>query len=653
MVDVNIIHIEDNVGSVGNKQICVEPGNDTQTGHRMWAGKDSAGNTYKFLGKGKPSYIETLNISTFTTAGLLRTDASGDIYGDVNTLGELNTALGGTTIDESTDSRPADQHGLGNATYHSSTTLAGLNALVSDGTLDDSSDTRNPTQHGLGNSTYHSSTTVAGLNALISDGTLDTTSDPRPPDAHALGSASHTASTLATINTKISDADLPHNMSGSSAMGDAFEITQGAISGSTDKFSAENLGLTLLKTGDSITDSMGDTTATVSQNYFYINGNASDSIFRFNKRTGVLEQTLAGYNNRAICACDTGVFHLDGTIYTHFTELLSVVSTGSVTGDAITGAALNSASVGNGVAITTTSNVFHTITVPGYVSTNVRTLSEITEDVISIATDATYLYTLEYGTGTYVRKFNLSDGVHQASSANLAASAVLTGAISADDETYVNVAVKGKFYKLLKSNLTTALEDTTSFENMVGGFNGGTLYAGVDNGANLDFSIFHASGLGLKAPATVNMTVSKSVAYKATFDDGVYTAEDWSRTSDDMSSIKLLGRTPQIRVTTAAASTIELTDNNGLIVADNSSNAIVLDPDTAVLSANGFRVSILPTTPYATFAVTVAGAALNYDLKETIPVEVGSPTPKRAFRFIVYNLEIHPEDGTVDATTPE
>lgn len=108
--NVNIKHIEDSVSNVGTKQICIETGNDSQTGHRMWAGKDSAGNTYKFLGKGKPAYIQNLNIAEFATAGLLRTDAIGDIFGDVNTLGELNTALGGTTIDESTDARPPDPH---------------------------------------------------------------------------------------------------------------------------------------------------------------------------------------------------------------------------------------------------------------------------------------------------------------------------------------------------------------------------------------------------------------------------------------------------------------------------------------------------------------------------------------------------------------
>lgn len=295
--DVNIAHIEDSVGNIGNKQICVETGNDSQTAHRMWAGKDGAGNTYKFLGKGKPAYIQNLNVSDFTTAGLLRTDASGDITGDVNTLGELNTALG-TDIDESTDERDPSAHALGGAA-HMAATLAQLNALVSDATLDDASDTRDPSAHALGGAA-HTAATLAQLNALVSDATLDNSVDTRPPSAHALGSASHTASTLATINTKISDADLPHNISGSSEIGDAFEIVQGDIVDSTDSFAVQNRDATLIKSGENIEASVGGNYVAISPDFLFL-VSGTDVMYQIDRRSGKVLNSSSGSQNRAMC----------------------------------------------------------------------------------------------------------------------------------------------------------------------------------------------------------------------------------------------------------------------------------------------------------------------------------------------------------------
>ena len=144
--NVKITRIEDSVGDINNKQICVEPGNDPDTGYRMWAGKDGAGNTYKFLGKSKPAYIESLNVSDFSTAGLLSSDSSGDVTANVNTLAELNTLITDATLDDEGDPRDPNAHASTHYTGGSDPLSFDLDDVVTnDGTVDVDSTTKKAT----------------------------------------------------------------------------------------------------------------------------------------------------------------------------------------------------------------------------------------------------------------------------------------------------------------------------------------------------------------------------------------------------------------------------------------------------------------------------------------------------------------------------
>lgn len=81
---------------------------------------------------------------------------------------------------ELADPQPPKAHALDD---HNSATLTELNNTVSDATLDDNSDARPPESHGIAGS-EHEQATLSDINQLVSDATLDDSGDTRPPEAH-------------------------------------------------------------------------------------------------------------------------------------------------------------------------------------------------------------------------------------------------------------------------------------------------------------------------------------------------------------------------------------------------------------------------------------------------------------------------------------
>lgn len=84
MEEKSIIHIEGDGNNLGNGQIGVESVVDPTLGYRMWVGKDMQGFVTKWLAKGKPGLLTTLQLSgasTIGSVGYLKHDAQGNITG--------------------------------------------------------------------------------------------------------------------------------------------------------------------------------------------------------------------------------------------------------------------------------------------------------------------------------------------------------------------------------------------------------------------------------------------------------------------------------------------------------------------------------------------------------------------------------------------
>lgn len=351
---------------------------------------------------------------------------------------------------------------------------------------------------------------LAELNTLIGE-TLDTTSDTRTPTAHSLGGSAHSADTLANFNTKLSDADLPHNISGAQAIGEALEITNGAYG--TDSFKVENRDLTLLKTGDTVSsDVVSLSTFAACDRGFYTNLNTSNTIYRFDRSTGqLLSQTTGTYNNRAIACVPAGVVHIENNTYKLLSDDLgTLLDTGSMTGDTLANVALACKySKHDGlIHIVTYDEIYYQIDPTTWASTSIRSLAEMAANAYSLDADATYLYTGESATGSaiYIRKFNVSDGVSQATSASFGTATADTSiAIDASDSSLLVVVIGKTVYHLAKSDLSTVWTGAASADVFGGAIIDGILYGMLENGSDVDFKAYQLPALTIKAPAfTVN-----------------------------------------------------------------------------------------------------------------------------------------------------
>ena len=96
LVTKRIYRISGNHSALNAQQIGVESSADADLGFKMYGGKDDAGAITKFLAKGKPGIMSTLNLSGGSTtgdAGLLKHDTLGDITGGQMTVSEFNTYI--------------------------------------------------------------------------------------------------------------------------------------------------------------------------------------------------------------------------------------------------------------------------------------------------------------------------------------------------------------------------------------------------------------------------------------------------------------------------------------------------------------------------------------------------------------------------------
>lgn len=96
LVTKRIYRISGNHSALNAQQIGVESSADADLGFKMYGGKDDAGDITKFLAKGKPGILSTLNLSGGATTGdtgILRHDALGDITGGQMTVATFNTYI--------------------------------------------------------------------------------------------------------------------------------------------------------------------------------------------------------------------------------------------------------------------------------------------------------------------------------------------------------------------------------------------------------------------------------------------------------------------------------------------------------------------------------------------------------------------------------
>jgi hypothetical protein len=91
-----IFRIQDAVASINDGQICIEDGNDSDLGFRMFGYKDGNGVTQKCLAKNQDAYIQDLRLNGSTTigeTGLLKHDTNGDVTGGKLSIAELEDLL--------------------------------------------------------------------------------------------------------------------------------------------------------------------------------------------------------------------------------------------------------------------------------------------------------------------------------------------------------------------------------------------------------------------------------------------------------------------------------------------------------------------------------------------------------------------------------
>lgn len=499
MTDVKITHIEEEPSAVDPLQISITPGNDPQIGQRVLGFKDGAGNARKCLNKSAHAPVKSLNVSDFTAAGILRTDATGDIFGDVNSLGDLNTALGGTTIDESTDPRDPNAHAIGGAA-HSASTLAELNTKVSDATLDSSGDPRTPTQHAIGSATLHSSSTLAELNALVSDATLDTSSASRPPTAHA-GSHESGGSDQLEHNKfyDLNTGDYRHVDPSPAAGGTSWETDDSDFAGLGDSVSVKSNETTLLQ---SYTASTGGSISTVTSDLSQVFTLSNDDyIRRYDRFTMELNEAYSGsafWGGRAIRVSSSMLMLLDNSAITEINKNdltdLTVITASGLTGSPTLGAVIKSnGDVYNCKAASTSIQIAvrgaSTYTVTDYA------LPGITGQPYGITFDAdeTYFYVVDVsGTNNIVRKYDTATRTLQTSSVTITGT-YQTGKIPGISGGQLVVYVGSYAYLLNLSDLAIK-------------FGPGTTFVVGDSSCTCDGVTYTATGSGINMYQVPSLT---------------------------------------------------------------------------------------------------------------------------------------------------
>lgn len=538
MTDVKITHIEEEPSAIDPLQISITPGNDPQIGQRVLGFKDSAGDARKCLNKSAHAPVKSLNVSDFTAAGILRTDSSGNIYGDVNSLGDLNTALGGTTIDESTDPRDPNAHTIGGAA-HSASTLAELNTKVSDATLDDSGDPRTPTQHAIGSATLHSSSTLAELNALVSDATLDTSSASRPPTAHA-GSHESGGSDQLEHNKfyDLNTGDYRHIDPSPAAGGTGWEVTDADFTGLGDSVSAKSIGA---KTINASVPIAGDSTLDVGSfiggnyKYFYI-ADGSNNLKRLDTKTLEVYESVVS-DNRALVAIGDYVYVFDnGLTIRYNADDLSISTSFATTGPVSIISALWSPVHGWFYAVDEGKSLYKIEIGPSvYTATLIDTLSEISSAARSICLtpDGAYIYVADFtysGSVGTVKKFAI-DGTHQYTSPVIATTLGRTASIYCSSDSLK--VVHGSLVEFLSdtgSSLTldvTLSSDQTFAKSFV---LDGLIFGATYNSTSYNAVIANIPSLTLKSSGHLDLTSVKSSAYNN--GSGIYSLDDFCRATE-------------------------------------------------------------------------------------------------------------------------
>lgn len=271
----------------------------------------------------------------------------------------------------------------------------------------------------------------------------------------------------------------------------------------------EDRDLTLLKTGETISsDVVSLSTFAACDRGFYTNLNTSNTIYRFDRSTGqLLSQTTGTYNNRAIACVPAGLVHIENNTYKLLSDDLStILDTGSMTSDTLANVALACRySKHDGlIHIVTYDEIYYQIDPTTWVSTSIRSLTEMAANAYSLDADATYLYTSEISTGSaiYIRKFNVSDGVSQATSASFGtATADTSVAIDASNSSLLIIVVGKKVYHLLKSDLSIVWSGAASADIFGGAIIDGILYGMLENGSDVDFKAYQLPALTLDHPA--------------------------------------------------------------------------------------------------------------------------------------------------------
>lgn len=210
--------------------------------------------------------------------------------------------------------------------------------------------------------------------------------------------------------------------------------------------------------------------------------------------------------------------------------------------------------------------------------------------------------------------------------------------------------------KIGASSATVEKIGGTSFSNSRMVALNGDLLGATLGASSYDLVRYQIPALSLKTPGHLDLSDHQSSTIKSQepdLVDQVNSFSDFMRNHNKMQSLMATGRRPRIRTTSSASSTVEVSDENNIIIADNSANAINLYVGSDVRAIEGFRFTIWPTTPYGSHAVTVSDSNpeyMVYKLNSAVPVEVVvDPEILRAFRFIVINGQARPEDGTCDA----
>jgi hypothetical protein len=475
-----------------------------------------------------------------------------------------------------------------------------------------------PSALAVGASTIVGRAATGGIAALTAAQVATLLNGLVDPAAHALGGAAHSADTIANVNSKISDADLPHDVQGTTtAVGDKFEIVQGAHTGSTDKFAVENLDLTAL---DTLTVTSRTYRQFATNDRYIAAGTSTQDLIIFDRATG---EELYAYSGVLPGAVVPLCFISEDEVATSYTATVRVynIHDGSYTNNTITGMGSSDAIAchpnGNVYILDNNDDMWTIDTSDWSSSSDAVTGATLTGDVISIDVDgdASYAYVIEgagSGSAVWLRKVDLSDGTVDASlelgTSTVGIASNTVAVVGSEISVLIGLTSEtSKLERKFSTSLTEIYTGTTSLSIYFGAYGSGLYYCS-DTGTSTSLKRLQLANLTQYVPAFEDKRNTDGVnSSESVLDDN---GDPWVCTHADIirstkQYVEGRGRAMTTREITADDD-VELFDlGNAILVPSTRTTQVDIGLSTDVQAAEGYQFSVY-VEYNATYSVTVS-----------------------------------------------